>query len=269
MTERQSWVPEGLDLSKPSAARVYDYYLGGFHNFAVDREMAQQAIAMWPELPMIMRANRAFLRRAVTGLVGLGVRQFLDIGSGIPTVGSVHSVAGALASDCRTVYVDIDPVAVAHSRAILGDVPGTGVVMADMRRPDDVLTDPALLEVLDLSQPVAVLMIALLHFVGDDADPATTIRAYRDALAPGSYLAVSHAAHDLLPEEQATSHQALYRRTASPMTMRGRDQVRSFFGGFDLVEPGLVELDTWRPDPDEPAPAHPCPAWAAVGRVSS
>jgi len=265
VSRQDSWVPAGLDLSRPSAARVYDYYLGGFHNFAVDREMARRAMAMWPELPLIMRANRAFLRRAVTTLVQAGVRQFLDIGSGIPTVGSVHTVAGEHAPDTRVVYVDVDPVAVAHSRALLADDPSTAVVMADLRRPQDVLQDPALAELLDLSRPVGVLMIAVLHFVSDDEQPREVIGALRAAVAPGSHLVVSHAAHDLLPAEVAASHQALYRQTGSPMTMRGRDDVAGFFEGFELLDPGLVELDRWRPDPEESAPPHACPAWAGIG----
>ena len=171
------WVSSDVDISRPSAARVYDYYLGGSHNFPADREMARQAIAMWPELPRIMQANRAFMRRAVRYLIGQGVSQFLDIGSGIPTVGNVHEVAQAAEPEARVVYVDVDPVAVAHSRAILAGDDRTDVVHADLRDVQGVLKDPRTVRLLDLSRPVGVLMVALLHFVPAAADPAGVLAA--------------------------------------------------------------------------------------------
>jgi hypothetical protein len=261
---RPSWVTEGIDLSRPSASRVYDYYLGGFHNFSSDREMAEQAIKEWPELPQIMKANRAFLRRAVSYLIENGVRQFLDVGSGIPTVGNVHEVAHDLAPDARVVYIDTDPVAVAHSEAILADNPSATALAGDLTRPDEILAD---LPKLDLSQPIGLLMVAVLHFVGDQSAPAEAIATFRDALAPGSYLAISHATHELHPAELTDSHRALYRRTPTPMTMRSRAQVQGFFDGFDLVDPGVVLLDQWRPGPnDDVENAERRPAWAGVGR---
>jgi SAM-dependent methyltransferase len=256
-----------MDLSRPSASRVYDFYLGGFHNFSSDRALAQQAINEWPDLPMIMKSNRAFLRRAVTYLIESGVRQFLDIGSGIPTVGNVHEVAQDLAPEARVVYVDIDPVAVAHSRAILADNPNAEVLSGDLRRPDEILAAQAELGLLDLSRPVALLMVAVLHFVGDQDEPAEAIRSFRSALAPGSYLAISHATHELHPAELTDSHQALYRRTPTPMTMRSRAQVEALFDGYALVEPGVVLLDQWRPDAhEEVEDPERRPAWAGVGQ---
>ena len=160
---RPAWAPQEVDIDRPSAARVYDYYLGGSHNFAVDREMARQAIADWPDLPQIMQGNRAFLRRAVRHCLAQGIDQFLDVGSGIPTAGNVHEVAQAENPAARVAYVDIDPVAVAHSRALLGDDPRTGVVHADFLDVDAVLDDPAARSVLDLDRPVALLVVALLH----------------------------------------------------------------------------------------------------------
>lgn len=264
---RPSWVTEGIDLSRPSASRVYDYYLGGFHNFSSDREMAERAIKDWPDLPLIMKCNRAFLRRAVTHLVGLGVRQFLDIGSGIPTVGNVHEVAQELAPDARIVYVDIDPVAVAHSEAILADNPGAIVVNGDFRDPEGLLGNPAVVEHLDLDQPVALLLVALLHFIADEAHPGQLISAFRDGLAPGSYLALSHATHELHPPELTNFHRSLYRQTATPMTMRSRTEVTDLFSGFDLVEPGVVLGDLWRPvAPVDPQEAERFPLWAGIGR---
>ena len=210
----------------PAAARVYDFYLGGFHNFAADREMGRQAIQMWPELPEIMRSNRGFLRRAVEFLVDAGVRQFLDLGSGIPTVGNVHEIAQRLAPDTRVVYVDNDPVAVEHSPAILAGDDRTAVVQRDLRDPEAVLADPAVPALLDLSRPVAVLMVAVLHFVPDEDDPAGLVARFRDAVAAGSYLALSHATAGERAD-RAAEHRGLYQRTATPMTMRTRDAGRA------------------------------------------
>ncbi|MFD1149026.1 SAM-dependent methyltransferase [Saccharothrix hoggarensis] len=255
-----------IDLTRPSAARVYDYYLGGAHNFAVDREMAEQAIAMWPELPLIMQANRAFLRRAVEFCVERGVTQFLDLGSGIPTVGNVHEVARAADPTSRVVYVDSDPIAVTYSRTILGDDPRTTVVQEDLRQPSDVLSCPQVVELLDFDRPIAVMMVAVLHFVQDD--PAGIIAAYRDAVPPGSYLVVSHATQEG-QATQADEHTDLYRRrTATPMTMRSKAEVEALFDGFDLVEPGVVHLPLWRPASLEDVDEHPerFAGLAAVGR---
>jgi hypothetical protein len=265
--ERPEWAPVGIDLDRPSAARVYDFYLGGFHNFAVDREMGRQAVAMWPDLPEIMRANRGFLRRAVEFLVDAGIRQFIDLGSGIPTVGNVHEVAQRLAPDTRVVYVDNDPVAVEHAQAILAGDDRTAVVQADMRDPDAVLSDPAVQGLLDLSRPVAVLMVAVLHFVPDEDDPAGLVARFRDAVPAGSYLALSHATAGE-QADRAAEHRGLYQRTATPMTMRTRDQVVRLFDGWELAEPGVVSLQQWRPEPGTPAPDRPerMPGLAGVGR---
>jgi hypothetical protein len=227
---------------------VYDFYLGGFHNFAADREMGRQAVQMWPELPEIMKANRGFLRRAVEFLVGAGVRQFLDLGSGIPTVGNVHEVAQRAAPDTRVVYVDNDPIAVEHSRAILAGDEQTAVVRADLREPDSVLVQPEVRRMLDSDQPVAVLMVAVLHFVPDEADPAGLVARFRDAVPPGSHLALSHATAGE-QAGRAAEHRSLYQRTATPMTMRTREQIVALFDGFEPVEPGVVYLPQWRPDP--------------------
>lgn len=264
---RPDWVSEGIDLSRPSASRVYDYYLGGFHNFSSDREMAERAIKDWPDLPLIMRSNRAFLRRAVTYLVEQGVRQFLDIGSGIPTVGNVHEVAQALDPRARIVYVDIDPVAVAHSEAILLGNPNAIVVKGDFKDPAALLADRAVSAHLNLAEPVALLLVALLHFVGDDGKPGDVIGTFRDAMTAGSYLAVSHATHELHPPELTDFHRNLYRQTATPMTMRTRDEVEGFFAGYHLVEPGVILGEAWHPttvvDTEQIERA---PLWVGVGR---
>ncbi|MFF2074276.1 SAM-dependent methyltransferase [Kitasatospora sp. NPDC058162] len=253
---RPSWVPEGTDLDKPNAARVYDYYLGGSHNFEVDREMARRAMAMWPELPQIMRSNRAFLRRAVTYLAEQGVTRFLDIGSGIPTFGAVHEIARAIRPGTEVVYVDRDPVAVAHSRLLLQDDPRSAVVQADLRDGEDLLDRPEVAALLAGGEPVAVLLVAVAHFVSDDEDPWKLIATVRDRLPAGSALVLSHASLEARPD-QAENHQELYRMTPTPLTMRTREQVTAMFDGFELVEPGVVHLPQWRPDQPGTVGEHP------------
>lgn len=194
--ERPAWAPQGIDISVPSVSRIYDYYLGGSHNFEVDREAARKAMEFMPGLPKIMQANRAFMRRAVRYAVQEGVTQFLDIGSGIPTFGNVHEVAQAADSAARVVYVDHDPVAVAHSRAVLDGNDRAAVVTADLRKPRDILAAPEVGELLDLDKPVALLLVAVLHFVEDTDDPQVAVAELRDALAPGSLLIVTHAAYE-------------------------------------------------------------------------
>ncbi|MFC1420348.1 SAM-dependent methyltransferase [Streptacidiphilus cavernicola] len=266
---RPKWVPAGTDLDKPNAARVYDYYLGGSHNFAVDREMARQAIALWPDLPMIMRANRAFLRRAVQYVAEQGVSRFLDIGSGIPTFGAVHEIARETIPDARVVYVDRDPVAVAHSRLLLKDDPLSAVVEADMRDVPGLLAQPAVAELLAPGEPVAVLMVAVLHFISDEEDPERIVRQLHQAVPPGSMLALSHAGLEGRPD-QAGPHQDLYARTPTPLTMRSKDRIVSLFNGFELVEPGVVYFSEWHPE--NPAAVEPHPerlvGMVGVGRRS-
>lgn len=265
--QRPSWAPQGIELDRPSAARMYDYYLGGSHNFAIDRAAAEQAMAMWHDLPLIMQANRAFLRRAVRFLVAQGISQFLDIGSGIPTVGNVHEVAQQANPESRVVYVDIDPVAVAHSRAILADNPRAAVVQGDARDPAHLLAQPEVQRLLDLRRPVAVLLIALLHFVPDDEDAYGLVRSVRDAIVPGSFIAISHASFEGRPEE-SESHTQLYSRTPTPMMMRSRRDIERFFDGLHLVEPGVVYLPLWRPESPDDVDDHPerFTGFAGIGR---
>ncbi|SHE53785.1 SAM-dependent methyltransferase [Streptoalloteichus hindustanus] len=265
--DRPDWAPGDIDLARPSAARVYDYYLGGSHNFAVDRELAAEAVQLWPDLPRIMRTNRAFLRRAVRYCLASGIRQFLDLGSGIPTVGNVHEVAQAVDPGCRVVYVDLDPVAVVHSRAILPREGRTAVVHGDLRDPDAVLAAPAVRELLDPDEPLALLMVAVLHFVQDADDPAAVVARYAEEMAPGSHLVLSHATHEGRPE-RAEPHQRLYARTRTPMRMRSHAEVAALLDGFELVEPGLVPLPRWRPEVGDAADDHPerFAGYAGVGR---
>jgi S-adenosyl methyltransferase len=258
---------QGVEPERPSAARVYDYYLGGSHNFAVDRAMAEQAIRILPELPANMRANRAFLRRAVRYQVAQGVRQFLDLGSGIPTVGNVHEVAFGEAPDARVVYVDNDPVAVAHSQSILEREPRATVVQADVTDPARVIGTAR--QFLDFDRPIGVLMVALLHFVPESADPAGLIGRYRDAVVPGSYLTLSHGTADQ-QGDRGSAMEALYARSANPLVSRDKAAIENFFTGFELIEPGVVFVPLWRPDPGalpSTTPPERTATYAGVGRV--
>ncbi len=265
--ERPSWAPQEIDLERPSAARVYDYILGGSHNFAVDRELARSMLQMFPEAPQEAQANREFLRRAVKYCADAGVRQFIDIGSGIPTEGNVHEVAQQLAPDTRVLYADLDPVAVAHSRAILAGNDAAAAIQADVREPQSILDHPAARELIDFTAPVALLLVAVLHFVPDEQDPAGIVRRYAAALAPGSHLVLSHIGNDINPE-MARKVTELTARVTTPGTFRSRKQVTALFDGWSLVEPGLVPVPLWRPDsPDDVDPdAGSSHVYAGVGR---
>ena len=246
--QRPDWAPESIDIERPSVARMYDYYLGGSHNFAVDRAAAQLMIAAVPDAPLMAQANRAFLRRAVQFLVGAGVRQFLDIGSGIPTVGNVHEIAQRFAPDSRVVYVDVDPVAVAHSREILADEDRATVIQEDLRRPEQILEHPGVRKVLDFDQPVAVITVAVMHFISDADDPHHILRTIRRALVPGSYLVLSQASDDGRTDEERRDADQVYRGTDNPLFVRTRQELIDLFDGFDLLEPGVVWVPLWRPD---------------------
>jgi hypothetical protein len=236
-----------LDVDRPNAARIYDYFLGGSNNLAVDRDVARRIIETVAEVPLIAQANRAFLRRAVLYCVNSGIRQFLDLGSGIPTVGNVHEVAQRAAPDCKVVYVDIEPVAVAHARAILGDNDRVTVLQHDLRDPDKILSDPALCGLLDLNQPVGILMVSVLPFIPNADAPADIVARYRDAVVPGSYLAISHGAAEARPDDVEAVHR-FYRQTRTPVVVRTREEMAQFFDGFELVDPGLVYVQQWRPE---------------------
>ncbi|AOT62330.1 MULTISPECIES: SAM-dependent methyltransferase [Streptomyces] len=267
--DRPAWAPPGIDLSVPSVSRIYDYYLGGSHNFEVDREAARRAMEFLPGLPKIMQANRAFMRRAVRHAVGEGVTQFLDIGSGIPTFGNVHEVARQAAPDARVVYVDHDPVAVAHSKAVLDGDDRADIAAADLRKPHDILNSPEVGRLLDLDRPVALLLVAVLHFLEDADRPYDAVATLRDALAPGSLLILTHASFDGIPvpQEQAGGTVGVYRDIRNPLVMRSRDEVARFFDGLAMVEPGLVSMPHWRPDtPPEQEDPYAFSGFAGVGR---
>ncbi|MEU8298282.1 SAM-dependent methyltransferase [Micromonospora sp. NPDC048909] len=247
-------LPTEIDLTRPSAARVYDYFLGGAHNFEIDRQLAEQIARMTPNLAATMRAGREFLRRAVRALLDAGVDQFLDIGSGIPTVGNVHEVAQGANPKARVVYVDIDPVAVAHSRELLAGNDLTTVVHADLREPERILDEARGL--LDFGRPVGILLAGVVHFVPDADRPGEILATLRAAAAPGSYLVISHSTFEDQPQEMLDA-QRLSARTDTEISLRSRAEITGFFGGWTLLEPGLVHMPLWRPDSPSDVDEHP------------
>ncbi len=244
-----------FDTAIPNAARMYDYWLGGKDNFAADRDAAERSALAVPQLPWLARENRRFLGRAVRCCASAGVTQFLDIGTGLPTMNSVHQVAERVTASPHVVYVDNDPVVVSHARALLS-TPRTVAVYGDLTCPDELLSDPDVRAVIDFSKPVAVLLVAVLHFVPDEADPAGCVATLRDAMAPGSHLVISHV--ELSPGQVVGAQPATgtarelgeARRGMPPGRARTRAEVGVFFGDMTLLDPGLTDVWAWRPDDD-------------------
>ncbi len=235
-------------------ARMYDYLLGGKDNFPADRETAEMALAATPMVRAMARQNRAFLQRAVGFLAReAGIRQFLDIGTGLPTKGNVHEIAQAIAPDARVVYVDNDPIVLVHSRALL-DNDNTTVIQADLREPATILGHPDVRKLIDFDQPMALLLVAILHFIQDEDAPAGIVARLRDAMAPGSYLTVSHGTTDIDNAEPAVADRVVraYKRSTAPVTLRSRPEILGYFDGFELVDPGLVQIQDWRPERPNP-----------------
>jgi hypothetical protein len=264
--ERPSWAPLDVDMDRPSAARVYDYFLGGAHNFAIDRQLAEAVAAATPSAAETMRANRHFLRRGVRYLIAEGIEQFIDIGSGIPTVGNVHEVAQQANPCARVVYVDMDPVAVAHSRFILADVSGTAAIQADARDATAILNAPEVKDLIDFSQPLGMLFAGITHFIADVDQPVEVVRRAVEPVASGSYLLISHTTWEGQPPEVLEAAR-LASRTSTDLVMRSRAEIEAQFLGWPLVEPGLVNLTLWRPD-DTATAEHPerCYALGGVAR---
>jgi hypothetical protein len=260
-----------VDIDRPSAARAYDYFLGGSSNFAVDREFAEQVKLIAPSVPAVTLLNRAFLRRVVHFYLDNGIRQFLDLGSGIPTVGNVHQIAEAAAPDARTVYVDNEVVAFNHARRLLVGNPNATIIQADIRDPEAILTHPDTRRLLDFSQPVGLLMVGLLLFIPDSDDPTGLIRTYREQLAPGSFLAVSTMTDEPADDElraEVARLQGAYAQAGENVYVRTHAEISAWFAGLEMVPPGLVMLPDWRnEDPDDlPNPARTL-GYGGVGRV--
>lgn len=269
-------VNAGSEPKAATTARIYDYFLGGIHNFAADREAAQAIISMFPITPVVAKTNRAFLRRSVRYLTGQGIKQFLDIGSGIPTVGNVHEVARESTPDGRVVYVDIDPVAVAESMDILDADANAIAVRGDVRDPQAILGHPRVKGFLDFDRPIALLLVAVMHFVPDDAEAYDAVGQLLAALAPGSHLVMSHGLQ-VPPENVDRSdllamHDVYKRQTTSLLKLRTREEFTRFFDGTRLIDPGVVWVPEWRPadgDPDDFADdPSGCSVLAAAGVVS-
>ena len=246
-------VPLGIDVTKPNIARVYDAFLDGKDNFAADRDVVKLTLDIAPDAAVGARSNRALLRRMVRFLAGeAGITQFLDIGSGLPSRGNVHEIAHEVNPAAKVVYVDNDPVVLVHGRALLGRRPGVTVVTADARDPAQILASPAVTEFLDLRRPVALLMLAILHHISDDEDPAGIVAQFRNALAPGSYLAISsfRMPGPDHPDDAAKTRavQDLFNRTLGTGRWREHEEILSWFGDWELLAPGLVPLPEWRPD---------------------
>ncbi|GAA5195737.1 SAM-dependent methyltransferase [Rugosimonospora acidiphila] len=245
--------PPGVDPTRPSIARVYDYMLGGKDNFAVDRQAGDAAARITPDGPQAARANRAFLGRVVRHLAGEGIRQFLDIGSGLPTQGNVHEIAHQIDPNIHVVYVDIDPMVLAHGRALLSDNRTTTVVNADLHQPTEILDHPGVRGLIDFTRPVGLLLMGILHHFGDDEDPAGVAATLYDALPSGSYVAISHF-HDPGEAHPDASRKALeveriFNQTLGTGRWRTHDEIMAYLAGLELIEPGLVPLPEWRPEP--------------------
>jgi hypothetical protein len=258
--------PPGVDTRRANIARVYDYWLGGSHNFLADQDLARQITAVEPMSWEFARANRAFLGRAVRFLADAGIRQYLDIGSGIPTQGNVHEVAHQAAPASRVMYADMDPVVVAHSKAILGGSTTAAIIEADLRDPAAILESPTVRDLIDFSQPVGLLLVAVLHFIADAEDPWAIVATLRDALAPGSYLVISHSAFEDRPAMAKAVTTVYNRSVAGSWNFRSREEIARFFDGWELVEPGLVLGPQWHPDPATDPPGGD-KLWGLIGGV--
>ncbi|NKE61943.1 hypothetical protein FXN61_36360 [Lentzea sp. PSKA42] len=247
MAEPFSWVPAGINTDVPSAARVYDYLLGGGHNFASDRMVGEKVLQILHDGRAIASSNRSFMRRAVLLMMEQGIDQFLDLGSGIPTVGNVHEIVQQENPDARVVYVDYDEVAVSHSQLILEGNDNADVVQADMCQPDQVLSDPVVTNLIDFSKPVGLLMVAVLHFVSDEKGPAEVVARYRDAVPSGSLIALSHLTADFKPQEMGAVVEAM-QHSRDPMYFRALTEFEPVFAGMEVLQPGVVPAPKWHPE---------------------
>jgi hypothetical protein len=260
--------PSAFDVSTPSPARMYDYFLGGENNFPVDREAGTQIKAALGDVLTddVVWENRRFLQRAVRFLAEAGIDQFLDLGAGLPTQGNVHEIAQEVNPDARVVYVDNDPLVRAHGHTLLAADDATTVITADMREPGSILADPELARLIDFSRPVGVLFVAVFHFIRDTEDPAGIVTTFRERLVPGSYVALTHLTTDGPPAEEIDQAVEIYKRATSPLVFRPRRRIEAFFDGLDIVEPGLVRPGQWHPELGDDGPTTEW-LYAGVGRL--
>ncbi|HXS61800.1 MAG TPA: SAM-dependent methyltransferase [Streptosporangiaceae bacterium] len=265
MTGEPGWIPPGVDIKRANVARVYDYLLGGSHNFLADQDLGRSLAAVDPNVWAIARANREFLGRAVRFLAASGISQFLDIGSGIPTQGNVHEVARRAAPDTRVAYADIDPVAVAHSKALLAGNENAAIIESDLRDPAKILSHQTTRRLIDFSQPAGLLLVSVLPFIADADDPWRIVATLRDALAPGSYLVLCHGTDEGRPAVIQAMDKTYKGSVPARGGARPAAEILRFFDGFDLVEPGLVHVPLWRPDSPADLPDDPTQFYVLAG----
>ncbi|MDT0347096.1 SAM-dependent methyltransferase [Streptomyces litchfieldiae] len=252
----EGFTAEQIDTSRPHPARMYDYYLGGQDNYEVDRAAAERVIEALPDIRLAARENRSFLHRATKMVVGRGIRQIIDIGTGIPTSPNTHEIARSVEPKVRVTYVDNDPIVATYAGAKLINDGNAAFALGDLRDPKSVLDHPAITQLIDFDEPVALLLVAILHFIEDSADPAGIVATLTEPLPPGSCLVLSHATLDFHRADQIAAVREVYRGATATLNLRPRDQVMAFFEGFDLIDPpGLVQPPFWAPEapvPDDP-----------------
>ncbi|MFC4034664.1 SAM-dependent methyltransferase [Streptomyces polygonati] len=248
----QGFPLEEIDTSRPHPARMYDYYLGGRDNYEVDREAAQRVVDLLPDIIPAARANRNFLHRAVRFLAGSGIEQFIDIGTGIPTSPNTHEIAQSVSPDIRVAYIDNDPIVATHAGARLTGAGNTGFFLGDVRDPASILDHPTIGKLIDFGQPVALMLVAVLHFIKDEENPAGIVAELRDALPAGSHLVLSHATADFHADSMSEVFK-IYTKATATLNTRPRDEIVGYFDGFDLLEPGLVQVPLWRPEQPQSA----------------
>jgi S-adenosyl methyltransferase len=258
-----------IDASVPNAARVYDYFLGGKDNFSADRGLAQKILDVLPDTAAVCRENRQFLQRAVRFLAAeAGIRQFLDVGTGLPTMGNVHEIAQEAAPGARVAYVDYDPVVLSHARALLAKGKDVAVVEGDLRSPEAIMADERVRQLIDFSQPVAVLVVAVLHFVADADRPYDAVRTLVDAIPQGSYLVLTHSTPDDVADDVTEAMKDVYSNASAQVAPRKFEDVARFFDGLELIEPGLVNVTLWRPAPGSSQPSRPAGRSLIYGGVA-
>jgi hypothetical protein len=260
----QEIAPPGIDPTVMSHARAYDYVLGGKDNYAVDREAAAAVIALAPDLPVLGKAQRRFLLRVVQMCTKAGIDQFLDIGTGIPTAPNVHETAKAINPDARVVYVDYDPIVTVYNSALLAGVDGVVSIQADVRYPDGLMSHPAVTELIDWTKPMLILFVGLFHLVADEEKPNALIARFRDRMVPGSHVMISQFCSDGSDPAARAKLEEISANSPSPMCFRPRDQIATFFDGFELLDPGVVDVQSWWPD--ETAPPTMLKVAAGVGK---
>jgi hypothetical protein len=269
LVEDPDWLPPEINTGVAHTARIYDYWLGGKDNFAADRAVGDAVTKAIPSTPLLARENRAFLGRAVRYLAEeAGVRQFLDVGTGIPTAGNTHEVAQSVAPESRIVYVDNDPIVLAHARALMTSDPdgATAFIQADFREPDKILADPALHSVLDLTRPVGLMLVALLHFFGEEENPRGIVSSLVEALPSGSYLTVTNLTADFMDAGLAAEARKAGKQGGITYVPRSAAEVAAFFSGLDLVDPGVVPMHAWHPVGTELTDPHGATSYVAIGR---